>query len=545
MSTNYNRYLDIHLCTIATAALEGQFRPATYSSLYFGKATKYFYEFNYDIRRQMRYRDSKAEGFTFNNKNTGNCKILDDVELTDATDQWLTLTSTLDTTGGGSRVAYSINDQLKQLRYVGCMVSIEKLQTNDVYPQLRALMLWISDPSTQNKLRINCHGSGKRAGGMTMGTAELSPEDLVSALVRHGLTRPSSRTASAAAAIELAQNARWKLDKEKDSCENCNKKFGVFTLKHHCRRCGGLFCDKCSSKKATLKVALTGEERGKVIQQTATASNVKNARVCDPCYSIAASPVIRAVAEDSVLTELFGESVAAAAGQAGRTDYGLTTITLALCMGARADDQYSPERNPTAVGAQPPTTFVPDSLASRLLTALRDPNRSLKGIKVAASNQVVEGSDTGITVTSEVTYPNPNNGIKTVPNVFPAYVWGNDPKVKADVAKKFLPFDLNITLSPCGRAIYFSSWQGIQRTVNFYNDIYKRWDFDSWQRADYSLPPLPGVTGVKNTWRLTAPPRVQSIKLTLGAKDKNRIELTVRNTGDIEMFKHYKSYEVS
>ena len=542
---NYNRYLDIHLCTSDLASDKLRKYPvARFGRLYIGKG-RYFYEFTRDIMRQMRYRESKAEGFTFNNDNKGNCKILEDVELTDADDQWLVPNSTLDTTGGGSRVSYWIKDELKQLRYVGCMVSIEHLQTNDVYPQMRSLMLWISDPGTRNKLRINCHGSGTRTGGMSMGGANLSPQQLVSALVRHGLTRPSSHIASAHG---LARNARWKLDTEGDKCEACPKKFGVFTRKHHCRRCGGLFCDSCSSKKADLKVALTGEKGGSVIQQSATAYNVKNARVCDACYTVVTSPAARALAEaeDPVLRDVFGESVAAATGQTGRMDFGLTTITLALCLGARADEEYSPERNPSLFGPQPAaTTFVGDSLASRLLTALRDPNHNLKGIKVAASNQVLIGTDDGIRASSEVNYPTSFPGVKAVTNGFPAYVWGTSQNLKTLIDNNFKQFSQDIRVAPGDRAVDFSSWPITTSRDNFFKHVFKTWSFTSWQFTEIALHPLPGATAVRRTWRLTAPPRVQRIRLIQGVAGQDKIELTVRNTGVDEMFKHYKSYEVS
>ena len=547
---NYSRYLDIHLCTSYLASDKlNKYRGARFSSMYIGGG-RYFYQFTHDIMRQMRYRESKAEGFTFNNDNKGNCKILEDVELTDADDQWLVLNSTLDTTGGGSRVSYSIKDELKQLRYVGCMVSIEHLQTNDVYPQLRSLMLWISDPGTRNKLRINCHGSGTRTGGMTMGGGNLSPEQLVSALVRHGLTRPSSHIASAHG---LAQNARWKLDKEGDKCEGCFKKFEVYRRRHHCRRCGGLFCDTCSSKKADLKVALTGEKGGNVTQQSATAYNVKNARVCNACYTAVTSPAARALAEaeDPVFRDVFGESVAKALGQPRRTDFGLTTITLALCLGARADDEYSPERNPSLFGPQPAaTTFVGDSLASRLLAALRDPNHNLRGIKVAASNQVLKGSDKGIKALSEVNYPTSSRpGGIAVTNGFPAYVWGTKRTLKTQMDTTFIQFSQDIRVAPDGRAVYFSSWPGTTNTALFFEHIFGKWSFTSWQITRDLQPPLPGATAVLCTLRLTAPPRVQRIRLIQGApgQDNDKIELTVRNTGvdEIEMFKHYQSYDVS
>lgn len=585
---NYNRFLDIHLCTCtnlegtpavpggagvpAAPAVPGVRAEYSAAHMYFtSDGTPYFYQFTNDIMRQMRYRESKAEGFVFNEKNTGNCRILTDVELTDATDGFLRLTSTTDTSGGSSRTSYSINEQLKQLRYVGCMVSIEHLKTNAVYPQLQALMLWISDPATMNKLRINCHGSGTATGVMTMGQESLSPEQLVSALVRHGLTRPSPRTASA---IGLAQNARWKLDSEKDACEKCNKKFGVFTRKHHCRRCGGLFCDTCSSKKADLAVALTGEERGKAVQQTATARNVRNARVCDACYSAAGSPAARALAEDPVLRDVFGESVAAAAGEAGLTNCGLKTITLALCMGAKAEEVYSLERDPnTAIGPQLAGTFARDSLAGRLLTALRDPNHDLRGIKVAASNQVLQGSDKGILAVCGVDYPTnwytyldrttmKYTASKTIRNPFavgsgtfliPAYIWGERTSLQTKLQMHTAPqpalrnappprFTGDIAVG--ARCLYFSKCGSASDLYDVYKDFYKHWNFTSWHKRQHFVPRQPGGNAAYHTWQMIAPERVKNITAVPGTpgSNNNQISITGRET---EYFKDYKSYEVS
>ena len=60
MSTNYNRYLDIHLCTsdLASERLD-KYPVANFGNLYFGKG-KYFYQFTPDVMRQRRYRESKA-----------------------------------------------------------------------------------------------------------------------------------------------------------------------------------------------------------------------------------------------------------------------------------------------------------------------------------------------------------------------------------------------------------------------------------------------------------------------------------------------------
>ncbi|XP_072313196.1 zinc finger FYVE domain-containing protein 21-like isoform X2 [Eucyclogobius newberryi] len=44
----------------------------------------------------------------------------------------------------------------------------------------------------------------------------------------------------------------WVLDKECSRCMQCDTKFDFIRRKHHCRRCGRCFCDKCCSKKFPL-----------------------------------------------------------------------------------------------------------------------------------------------------------------------------------------------------------------------------------------------------------------------------------------------------
>ncbi|XP_048098170.1 zinc finger FYVE domain-containing protein 21 isoform X2 [Alosa alosa] len=45
---------------------------------------------------------------------------------------------------------------------------------------------------------------------------------------------------------------QWVPDKECPRCMQCEAKFDFITRKHHCRRCGRCFCDKCCSKKLPL-----------------------------------------------------------------------------------------------------------------------------------------------------------------------------------------------------------------------------------------------------------------------------------------------------
>ena len=39
---------------------------------------------------------------------------------------------------------------------------------------------------------------------------------------------------------------KWERDSESDSCRVCEKTFGVFRRRHHCRKCGRLVCGNCS-----------------------------------------------------------------------------------------------------------------------------------------------------------------------------------------------------------------------------------------------------------------------------------------------------------
>lgn len=44
----------------------------------------------------------------------------------------------------------------------------------------------------------------------------------------------------------------WENDGDVGSCRGCNRKFTFFLRKHHCRRCGRIHCDACSSHRAHL-----------------------------------------------------------------------------------------------------------------------------------------------------------------------------------------------------------------------------------------------------------------------------------------------------
>ena len=67
------------------------------------------------------------------------------------------------------------------------------------------------------------------------------------------------------AAMDAGQ---WTSDDEVRACTQCRKGFGFYRRKHHCRRCGSVFCWECSSKRLTLRD---------------TNGDTHASRVCDAC----------------------------------------------------------------------------------------------------------------------------------------------------------------------------------------------------------------------------------------------------------------------
>jgi len=67
--------------------------------------------------------------------------------------------------------------------------------------------------------------------------------------------------------LEKLLGRKWTEDSDVISCTLCQKEFSIIVRKHHCRNCGQIFCNECSSKMAPI------------------ASNKKPVRVCDACYN--------------------------------------------------------------------------------------------------------------------------------------------------------------------------------------------------------------------------------------------------------------------
>ncbi|KAF7346004.1 ANK-REP-REGION domain-containing protein [Mycena venus] len=83
----------------------------------------------------------------------------------------------------------------------------------------------------------------------------------------------------------------WKLDSSASTCDDfyCRMPFHVLERRHHCRKCGGVFCQACSSRStpllATSNFALLPLPRNRpLIAFESPASPIVSARVCDECF---------------------------------------------------------------------------------------------------------------------------------------------------------------------------------------------------------------------------------------------------------------------
>mmetsp|Transcript_29855 Transcript_29855/g.68998 ORF Transcript_29855/g.68998 Transcript_29855/m.68998 type:complete len:83 (-) Transcript_29855:159-407(-) len=60
----------------------------------------------------------------------------------------------------------------------------------------------------------------------------------------------------------------WQPDNEAKNCLKCKTEFSLFIRKHHCRQCGKIFCEDCSSKTCSIPQM----------------DYHKPVRVCDDCF---------------------------------------------------------------------------------------------------------------------------------------------------------------------------------------------------------------------------------------------------------------------
>lgn len=71
-----------------------------------------------------------------------------------------------------------------------------------------------------------------------------------------------------------SDHPKWQKDSTAGTCLDCNKEFTVTRRRHHCRRCGFIFCDPCTAGR----VQYAGDARAQ--------------RTCRLCRNLLASQVV-------------------------------------------------------------------------------------------------------------------------------------------------------------------------------------------------------------------------------------------------------------
>lgn len=96
--------------------------------------------------------------------------------------------------------------------------------------------------------------------------AELPPESLAPAVpaddsehALRGALYAAPRLPTAAVAVfsrepdlPHARASAWERDEDVDACRGCGRPFTFFFRRHHCRRCGRIFCDACTPGREQL-----------------------------------------------------------------------------------------------------------------------------------------------------------------------------------------------------------------------------------------------------------------------------------------------------
>ncbi|KAL1740698.1 hypothetical protein HDZ31DRAFT_85291 [Schizophyllum fasciatum] len=77
-----------------------------------------------------------------------------------------------------------------------------------------------------------------------------------------------------------AVHAQWERDDSVSNCHDCGRRFTFLLRRHHCRRCGRIFCDRCSSYRAMLDPSEIVQDP--FFPESAFSSGMQ--RVCETCH---------------------------------------------------------------------------------------------------------------------------------------------------------------------------------------------------------------------------------------------------------------------
>ncbi|SGY34906.1 BQ5605_C002g01699 [Microbotryum silenes-dioicae] len=104
-------------------------------------------------------------------------------------------------------------------------------------------------------------------------------------------THTSSSRALPPSPGSVSRTAVWESDEAVSECRNCLKKFSFFVRKHHCRRCGLIFCHSCSNNLDHLDPSEVVEEPSARFREDNCASIHRTCGDCHATISFTLPPV--------------------------------------------------------------------------------------------------------------------------------------------------------------------------------------------------------------------------------------------------------------
>ena len=114
-------------------------------------------------------------------------------------------------------------------------------------------------------------------------THTLSLSQLFLSLLLSRLWSHSDHLSGAMSAVRELATAQWQKDQEVDACPGCEAVFSLFLRRHHCRRCGRVFCNSCTSSRLQMAGAADPQ------------------RVCLSCYELVTSGFAGVLPPEEVL----------------------------------------------------------------------------------------------------------------------------------------------------------------------------------------------------------------------------------------------------
>ncbi|KZT08935.1 uncharacterized protein LAESUDRAFT_723230 [Laetiporus sulphureus 93-53] len=167
----------------------------------------------------------------------------------------------------------------------------------------------------------------------------------------------------------------WKPDAQASHCDIflCRKKFSIWERRHHCRKCGGVFCNDCSSRATTLLNTSNLEfffppHDIPISTFGSPTSPVVLSRVCDHCWDLVhgvrtpRSPPLGATASIALLQDAIRESDSSAS-------------SIIVSAPSTPSDRFAPVARPKMRRAHTTSPRIPSS-------PLRSPVRSLQNLIV-------------------------------------------------------------------------------------------------------------------------------------------------------------------